>query len=400
MDIVENLRMAVKTLNANKLRSSLTMLGIIIGNASVIAMIGIGQGARNYTITRIESFGANRLFVFQDSNNPEGFTETERTLVLSDAEAIKTQALAVKEVAPVIESKLLVSYSSRRAFTSVKGVTLGYLEVKNSRVARGNFFNLSKQQNVRVVVLGAETARKLFNNEEPLGKKVQIENISFQVIGVMAAKGSFAGENEDDSVYVPITTMANQISGKRSPYGIPIDSLQVSAEDKQSIRAAAFQITNLLTQRHGSKDFNIVANKSFQDLVGQVTGAMSLLLATIASISLVVGGIGIMNIMLVSVTERTPEIGLRKAIGATQRDILSQFIIEAVILSIVGGLIGIFIGIGGTITVGVLTPLQPGVSLKAITLAVSVSGGIGLIFGVIPARQAARLSPIVALRSA
>jgi putative ABC transport system permease protein len=401
MDIVESIKMAVTTLNANKLRSSLTMLGIIIGNASVVAMIGIGQGSQNYTLTKLESFGANRLFVFQNSDNSEGFTATERTLVLSDAEAIKAQAPAVKEVAPVIESKLLISYRSRRAFTSVKGVTPGYLEVRNSSVARGRFFNLSQQQqNVQVVALGVETSRKIFGSEDPLGKEVKINNISFQVIGVMAAKGSFGGENEDDAAYIPITTMASQFGDKQSPYGIAIDSLQVSAQDKLSIRAAAFQITNLLTRLHGKKDFIVVSDKSFKDLVAQVTGVLSLMLTAIAGISLLVGGIGIMNIMLVSVTERTQEIGLRKAIGATQKDILSQFIIEAVILSVTGGFIGIGIGIGGTIIVGMLTPLKPSVPLMAIALTVGVSGGIGLFFGVVPARRAANLDPIVALKSA
>lgn len=243
-------------------------------------------------------------------------------------------------------------------------------------------------------------ARQLFGSDNPIGKEVQINNISFQVIEVMEAKGSFGGENEDDAAYVPITTMAAQSDGRQSPYGIPISSIQISAQDKLNVRAAAFQITNVLTRRHGKKDFTVVANKSFQELVGQVTGMMSLMLAAIASISLVVGGIGIMNIMLVSVTERTQEIGLRKAIGATQRDILSQFLIEAIILSVAGGLIGTGVGIGGAMLVGVFTPLKPSVPLAAITVAVSVSGSIGLIFGVVPARRAAQLDPIVALRSA
>ncbi|MGJ5674770.1 MAG: ABC transporter permease [Nostochopsis sp.] len=400
MDIIESVKMAIATIKANKLRSSLTMLGIIIGNASVIAMIGIGQGAQKYTLERLESFGGNRLMVFQGSNNSEGFTATEKTLVLSDAEAIKTQAPAVRQVAPEIRSSLLISYRSRRASTSVIGVTPGFLEVRNFTIARGRFFDSSQQQqNAQVVVIGSEVVRELFNSEDPLGKEVDINNISFQVIGVMATKGSSGANNEDDAVYLPITTMASQISGKQSPYGIPIDSLQVSVQNKQSIRAAAFQITNLLTRLHGKKDFIVLSDKSFQGLVNQVTGVLTLMLAAIASISLLVGGIGIMNIMLVSVTERTQEIGLRKAIGATEIDILSQFLIEAVILSAVGGLIGIFIGISGATIVGILTPLKPGVPLPAIILAIGVSCTIGVIFGVVPAKQAARLDPIVALRS-
>ena len=194
--------------------------------------------------------------------------------------------------------------------------------------------------------------------------------------------------------------MASQLVGRSSVYGIPVDYIEVSAKDKLSIRAAAFQITNLLTRQHGKKDFNVVANKSFLDLVGQVTGIMSVMLAAIAGISLVVGGIGIMNIMLVSVSERTQEIGLRKAVGATQQAILAQFLIEAVILSVAGGLVGIGVGVGGAMLVGVFTPLKPSVPLAAIAIAVGVSGSVGLIFGVVPARRAAQLDPIVALRSA
>jgi len=401
MDIIESVKMAVTTLTANKLRSSLTMLGIIIGNASVIAMIGIGQGTQNYTLEKLESFGPNRLSVFMGLEDIEGSASENPTLVLSDAEAIATQAPAVKEVAPRLSSSLTISYRSRSTQASITGTTPGLLYVRKMTVASGRFFDTSEQQqNAQVVALGPDLARKLFSSENPLGKEVQINNISFQVIGVMQAKGSFAGLNEDDVAYVPITTMADQLAGRRSALGIPIDYMEASAVDKQSIRAAAFQITNVLTRLHGKKDFTVVADKSFNDLVGQVTGALSLMLAAIAGISLVVGGIGIMNIMLVSVTERTQEIGLRKAIGATQRDILSQFLIEAVILSAAGGLVGIVVGIGGATIVGVLTPVKPSVPLPAITLAIGVSGGIGVIFGVVPAQQAARLDPIVALRSA
>ncbi|MBW4457209.1 MAG: ABC transporter permease [Nostoc indistinguendum CM1-VF10] len=401
MEIVESIKMAVTTLAANKLRSSLTMLGIIIGNASVIAMIGIGQGAQNYMLGRLEAFGANRLIVFSSSEDNEGLIATEPTLVLSDAEAIKAQVPAVAEVAPRISSKLSITYRSRRVSTDVVGTTLEYTSVMNILVDLGRFFDLSQQQqNAQVVALGPETARKLFNSDNPIGKEVLINNLSFQVIGVMQAKGSFLGNNPDSDAIVPITTMASQVVGRKSAIGIPIDSIQITAQDKSSIWAAAFQINNVLTRLHGKKDFTVVANKSFQDLIAQVLGAMSLLLAVIAGISLVVGGIGIMNIMLVSVTERTQEIGLRKAIGATQRDIMSQFIIEAVILSVAGGSIGIGIGIGGAMIVAVLTPLQPSVPLGAVAIAVGVSGSIGLIFGVVPARRAAQLDPIVALRSA
>jgi putative ABC transport system permease protein len=401
MHIIESVKMAVTTLTANKLRSSLTMFGMIIGNASVIAMIGIGQGAQNYTLEKLESFGQNRLVVFVSSEEIEGFIAENPTLVLSDAEAIASQAPSVKAVAPLIGSKLLISYRSRRTQTSVTGTTSESLYVRNAQVARGRFFDqFEQQQNAQVVALGSDVATKLFGSDNPIGKEVQINNLTFEVIGVMQAKGAFLGPSQDDIAYVPITTMAEKLAGRKSPYGIPVDYIEVSAQDKESIRAAAFQIINLLTQRHGKKDFSVVANKSFQNLVSQITGTLSLTLAAIAGISLLVGGVGIMNIMLVSVTERTQEIGLRKALGATQQAILTQFLIEAVILSVAGGLVGIGVGIGSGRLMAVLTPVKPSVPLEAIALAVGVSGSIGLIFGVIPARQAARLDPIVALRSA
>ena len=401
MDIFESVKMAVTTLTANKLRSCLTMLGITIGNAAVIALVGIGQGAQNYTSEKLESFGGNSLSVYANSEDTEGITTETPQLVLSDAEVIATQAPAVKAVAPQISSSLSISFLNRNTNSSITGTTLGFLYVRNMTVARGRFFNQSEQQqNMQVVTLGPELAQKLFGSEDPLGKEVQIKNVSFVVIGVMKAKGSFAGANPDDAAYVPITAMANQLTGRRSPYGIPIDVMQVSAKDKQSIRAAAFQITNILTRLRGKQDISVVSDKSFNDLISQITQALSLMLAAIASISLLVGGIGIMNIMLVSVTERTQEIGLRKAVGATQEAILAQFLIEAIILSVAGGLIGVGFGISSTMIVGIFTPLKPSVPVAAIALAVGVSGGIGLIFGVVPARRAAQLDPIVALRSA
>lgn len=398
--LIENARMAVSTLTVNKFRSALTMLGIIIGNASVISMIGIGQGAQSFVLGKLESFGRNRLIVFVSSDNVEGFSDLKPTLVIADAEAIASQAPSVKEVAPQIGSTLLVSYGNRITQTSVTGTTPGCVYVRNTPVARGRFFDLFEQQrNAPVIVLGSDLAKRLFDQEDPIGKVVQINNLSFQVVGVMQSKGSFLGPSEDDVAYIPISTMADQIVGKRSPYGIPVDYIEVSAKDNQSIRAAAFQVANLLTQRHGKKDFTVVANKSFQTLVNQLADVASFTLAAVASISLIVGGIGIMNIMLVSVTERTQEIGLRKAVGATQEDILVQFLVEAIVLSIAGGVIGILIGAGGMAIIGILTPLKPTISLSAISLSVSLSSGVGLFFGIVPAKKAAKLDPIDALRS-
>lgn len=400
MNLLESTNMAVKTLTANKLRSILTMLGITIGNASVIAMIAIGQGAQRFTQQQLESFGPNQLSVFSSDENAAGLQAAVPPLVLADAEAIATLAPAVREVAPQISSNLQLSRQERISKVNVTGTTAGILYVRNLRVQRGRFFDsLELQQNAQVTILGAAVARKLFGHENPLGQLVQIDHLSFQVIGVMQAKGAFMGVNPDEAAYVPITTMAVQLAGRQSPLGIAIDYLELSAQDQVSVRAAAFQTINILTRRRGKRDFMVVANKSVQDLVSQVTSALSLVLAAIAGISLLVGGIGIMNIMLVSVTERTQEIGLRKAIGATQQAILTQFLIEAMILSIAGGLVGTGMGACGAFMVSLFTPLQPTVPLATILLAVGVSGSIGLIFGVAPARQAAQLDPMTALRS-
>jgi putative ABC transport system permease protein len=399
MHLLENVKMAVKTLAANKLRSTLTVLGIVIGNASVIAMIGMGQGAQTFTQESIESLGANLLYVYRDWQGSEAVTGDPPQLLLSDAEALADQAQAVKLVSPIISSSLTVNYQSQTTRATVQGVTPSFLPVRNMRVRTGRFWDeMAQRQDATVVVLGDELSQKLFNRANPIGQEIQIGDRSFQVIGVLQRKGGALGVNPDVNAFIPITTMANQLVGRSVPGGVSIDEIEFSAKDRASIRAAAFQVTNILTRLHGKKDFLVVANKSVQDLLGQITGALSILLAAIAGISLLVGGIGIMNIMLVSVTERTEEIGLRKAIGAPEQSILQQFLIEAVILSVAGGIIGISIGMGSTVLVGMFTPLKPTVPLSAIVLATGVSGGIGLIFGVVPARQAAKLDPIVALR--
>jgi putative ABC transport system permease protein len=396
---LENIKMAVTTLAANKLRSFLTVLGIVIGNASVVAIIGLGQGAQSFTQAKVESLGANLLYVFVGGGETEGESDEVPQLLLSDAEAIADQAPAVKIVSPMIATSLTLNYQNRTTKATGQGVTPDFLQARNMQVATGRFWSVAEQrQESAVVVLGAELAQKLFGRASPLGQDVQIGDRTFQIIGVLQRKGAFLGVNPDADAHIPITTMASQLAGRSVPSGIAIDQIEVSANDQASIRAAAFQVNNIMTRLHGKKDFSVIANKSVQDLLGQITGVLSVLLAAIAAVSLLVGGIGIMNIMLVSVTERTQEIGLRKAIGAPESAILQQFLIEAVILSVAGGLIGIGIGVGSALLVGVFTPLKPTVPISAIVLATSVSGGIGLVFGVVPARQAAKLDPIVALR--
>jgi len=405
MDIVESIKMATTTLVANKLRSSLTMLGIIIGNASVIAMIGIGEGAQKYIAKELESLGPNVLFVIPGNRETQRISlDLPKTLVLADAEAIASQVPSVQAVAPEFNSRSLVTYRNKNTNVNVIGTTPGFLPVRQFDVARGRFLtNLDIKRSNQVVVLGADLAERLFENVDPVGQQLRLKNVTFQVIGVLESKGSNLGVDYDDAAFVPITTMANRIAGRTSPYGIELTYLVAAAKNADSVDAAEFQITNLLRLRHkltGEDDFTINTQKDALETVGKITGALTLMLAAIAGISLFVGGIGVMNIMLVSVTERTQEIGLRKAIGAREADILIQFMIEAVILSAAGGVLGTLIGVGGSLLIGAVTPLQAGVSPVAIVLAVGVSGSIGLFFGVVPARRAAKLDPIVALRSA
>lgn len=404
MDLGESIKMASTTLVANKLRSSLTMLGIIIGNASVIALVGIGQGAQKLASDQFESLGPNLLFIVPGSQEARNTTlELPKTLVLEDAKAIKNQVPSIAEVSPQINSRLLVTYRNRNTTTAITGATPEFLSVRSFDVARGRFITyLDLDRNNQVVALGADLAKKLFSNSDPIGQTVRIKNASFQVIGVMEPKGAFLGDNQDDTAFVPLTTMANRIVGRTSPYGTQVTFISVSANNQSSIGAAKFQIENLLRLRHkitDEDDFTVRTQKDILTIVGTITGGLTLLLAAIAGISLLVGGIGVMNIMLVSVTERTQEIGLRKAIGAQERDILIQFLIEAVILSAAGGLIGTGLGISVIQLVAIASPLKAGISPVAIVLAVSVSGSIGLFFGVVPARRAAKLDPIVALRS-
>jgi putative ABC transport system permease protein len=405
MDIVESVKMAATTLVANKLRSSLTMLGIMIGNASVIAMVGIGQGAQRLAAEQFESLGPNVLFVVPGSQKTRNTTfEVPKTLVLEDARAIATQVPSVQDVAPQINSRQLVTYRSKNTTTLILGTTPEYLSARSFDVDRGRFItDLDIKRSNQIVILGSELADKLFDNQDPIGQQLRIKNISFQVVGVMKTKGSALGDNPDEAAYVPITTVANRIVGNTSPFGLEVTAISISAKDEDSIGAAQFQVANLLRLRHkinGEDDFTVRSQKDLLGIVNTITSGLTFMLAAIAAISLFVGGIGVMNIMLVSVTERTQEIGLRKAIGAREQDILIQFIIEAVILSAAGGLLGTLIGVGGISLVSAFTPLKAGISPVAIVIAVSVSGGIGLFFGVVPARRAAKLDPIVALRSA
>lgn len=404
LHVFEHLQMAIATLRTNKMRSGLTMLGIIIGNASVIAMIGLGQGAQKLAADEFESLGSNVLFIIPGSRAAQRTTiDLPKTLVWEDAKAIAEQVPNVAGVAPQINGRGNVRFRGVNKDSLIVGVTPEFPDVREFVLDRGRFIvDDDLKRNKRIAVVGSEIVDEMFQNVDPIGQKIRVRNLSFDIVGVMAEKGASIGTNLDNAVYVPLTTMANQVVGRTSPFGTEVTFISVSGEREDRVRAMTFQIENLLRLRHkivDEDDFSVQSQQDLLEVADTITGALTTMLAAIAGISLLVGGIGIMNIMLVSVTERTKEIGLRKALGATPDDILVQFLIEAVILAGIGGVLGTSLGLGGILLTNTFTPLAAPISTTSIIIAVGVSGGIGLFFGVFPARQAAKLDPIVALRS-
>ena len=404
LPVGESVAMALATLRANRMRSLLTMLGIVIGNASVITLVGIGRGAQNLAANQLSSLGANVLFVVPGNNDTrrQGL-ETPKTLVLEDAKAIAEQVPSVRRVAPQITLNTVVQAGALSSSATVTGVTPNFLEVRSFEVAQGRFFNDSDLRSARnVTVIGPDLRDKLLPTGSAIGRQLRIRDQSFEVIGVLVPKGAVFGTNQDETAYVPLTTMVSRLSGRDPTYGISLSFISVEARDERSTSAAAFQITNLLRQRHRilrEDDFAVRSQKDAQQIVGNITGGLTLMLGAIGAVSLLVGGIGIMNIMLVSVSERTEEIGLRKALGARSDDVLIQFLVESLVLASLGGLIGSAAGVGTVALVALVTPLPAAISSWMVLATVGLSGSIGLFFGVVPARRAARLDPIVALRS-
>jgi putative ABC transport system permease protein len=400
----ETVGMALNTLKANRLRSLLTMLGIVIGNASVITLVGVGKGAQNLAEGQLNTLGANVLFVVPGNNDSrrQGI-DFPKTLVLEDAEAIAEQVPSVRRVVPQITLSAVLQAGSKSASTSVSGVTPDFISVRRFDVAQGRFLDRRDLEGARnVVVIGPDLRDKLLPVGSAIGRNLRIRDQSFEVIGVMAPKGAVFGQNQDEAAYIPLTTMVSRLSGRDPTYGVSLNFISVEARDEASTGAAKFQITNLLRQRHNilrEDDFAVRSQKDALSIVGTITGGLTLMLAAIGAISLLVGGIGIMNIMLVSVSERTSEIGLRKAIGARSNDVLSQFLVEALVLSSLGGVIGSALGLSAVAAVAALTPLPAAIGGGSVLITVGLSGSIGLIFGVLPARRAARLDPITALRS-
>ncbi len=404
ISLKEAFNMAGKTLVSNKLRSSLTMLGIIIGNASVITLVGLGRGAQTLAKNQLSNLGANVLFIVPGNNDTRrrGIS-FPKNLVLEDSIAINNQVPSVKKVAPQISANEIVQSNSKSLNISIAGVTPEFLDVRSFEVDEGRFISQSDVNSARsFVVIGPDLKEDFFKGNSVIGEKIRIKDHTYEIIGILKPKGAVFGSNQDKNAYIPLTTMVNRISGKDPTYGVSLSFISVEATSKNKTSAAKFQITNLLRQRHNivrDDDFAVRSQEDALNIVTNITSGLTFLLAGIGAVSLIVGGIGIMNIMLVSVSERTEEIGLRKAIGAKQSDILIQFLFEALILSTIGGLVGTTTGLTGVFLLGVITPLPASVGITTTLSTMIISGSIGLIFGVLPAKRASQLDPIVALRS-
>ena len=404
ISLKEAFNMAGKTLVSNKLRSSLTMLGIIIGNASVITLVGLGRGAQTLAKNQLSNLGANVLFIVPGNNDTRrrGIS-FPKNLVLEDSIAINNQVPSVKKVAPQISANEIVQSNSKSLNISIAGVTPEFLDVRSFEVDEGRFISQSDVNSARsFVVIGPDLKEDFFKGNTVIGEKIRIKDHTYEIIGILKPKGAVFGSNQDKNAYIPLTTMVNRISGKDPTYGVSLSFISVEATSKNKTSAAKFQITNLLRQRHNivrDDDFAVRSQEDALNIVTNITSGLTFLLAGIGAVSLIVGGIGIMNIMLVSVSERTEEIGLRIAIGAKQSDILIQFLFEALILSTIGGLVGTTTGLTGVFLLGVITPLPASVGITTTLSTMIISGSIGLIFGVLPAKRASQLDPIVALRS-
>ena len=403
MDLLAILRIAIRALTRNKMRSLLTMLGIIIGVGAVIATVGLGQGAQQQVQNQIASMGTNLLYISSGSVNKGGIRlggGATKTLVNDDMKAIEQEVPTIAEAAPGAGTSAQVVSDNQNWYTRVTGTEPQYFDIRNWTFDRGgNFTADDVQRATNVVVLGATVQQNLFANADSIGQTVRIGTLPFQVVGVLTAKGqSGLGQDQDDGVYVPITTLQKKITGQDW-----LQYIMASAVSQPASYAAQGQITALLRDRHRIRpgqddDFTVRNLADVAQLADESSKVMTMLLASIAGVSLIVGGIGIMNIMLVSVTERTREIGIRIAIGATEGDVLRQFLSESVVLSLAGGIMGILFGVASSIAITKLLGWNILVSPAAMGAAVVFSMAVGIFFGFYPARKAAMLDPIEALR--
>jgi putative ABC transport system permease protein len=395
-------QVAMTAIGRNKMRSALTALGIIIGVACVLTMIGVGQGSRDAIASQISSLGTNFLLVMPGAATQSGariFTG-QPTLTEEDVSAVAAECPSLAYVSPFSMTGAQVVFGDQNWGTRIQGVGADWACVRSWNAARGDYFGEAEVRSAaRVCLLGATVANALFDGD-PVGETVRIKNIPFRVVGVLETKGaSLTGQDQDDTVIAPYTTVMRVLKGATK-----VDAFLASAASPDAVEAAQSEIEALLRQRHrirpgADSDFIIRSQQEISQAADQTSGTLSLLLATAASISLVVGGIGIMNIMLVSVHERTREIGLRRALGARRRDILTQFLVEALTLSVAGGLLGVLVGIAASRFVAWKEQWPIGVSPAAVAVAFGFAASVGIVFGFFPARQASRLKPIEALRA-
>lgn len=395
--------MAFTALYANKLRSLLTMLGIIIGVGAVIAMVSVGMGVRSNVQESIASLGSNMLIVSPGSSNrsgPRGAAGSMRTLKYEDAQAIASKVRNIENISPSVSNSYQIVNGNQNWNSSVQGVTPEYMNIKSLTVGSGSFItadNLKKRE--RVAVIGTTVAENLFGEENPVGKNIRVNNQPFRIIGLLESKGqSSMGQDQDDVVIIPLTTAQERMLGITY-----VQSISVQVKEAAYMDQVQEDIETLLRQRHkivGDKedDFHVRNLTSLMETMTQTTTMITLLLGSVAGISLVVGGIGIMNIMMVSVTERTREIGIRKALGATFSNIMMQFLIESVVIGVIGGLIGIGVGCGLSYVIAGVGGFTTVITWQPIFVSFTFSVGIGLLFGILPARKAAKLDPIEALR--
>ena len=408
MNVVQSARIALRALRVNKLRSALTMLGIIIGVGAVIAMVAVGSGAQARVAEQIQSLGSNLIIVFSGSSTQGGIRlgqGTQLTITEDDAYAIQREVPAVQVAAPSSRGTVQVVYGNLNWSTSVQGVTPEYLEARDWGLAEGRSILPEDYDGAtKVVLLGQTTALNLFGDSDPMGQIIRIRKVPFTVVGILDRKGQNSwGQDQDDVVIIPLSTAKKKVLGVSQANARSVGFISIKILPEEDMADAENQIRGLLRQRHRLQpyqddDFTLRNLSEILQTQEQSTKVMTYLLAAIASVSLLVGGIGIMNIMLVSVTERTREIGLRMSVGATGFDVLTQFLVEAMVLSGIGGLVGIGLGAGGALFVSRVVHWPVIVSLPTVALAAAFSVAVGVLFGFYPAWNASRLDPIDALR--
>ncbi|MDG1844734.1 MAG: ABC transporter permease [Nitrospinaceae bacterium] len=400
MLILDLFKMALRSLIANTMRTFLTALGMIIGVASVISMISIGEGARQQTLSTIEKFGTNIITIKPGrKKNRHVSSDTVKTLMLSDAEAIEKNIPLITGVAAQVYRSAQLKYGSKNTNTTVRGTGEQYLKLSNFTIERGRYFSKEEVRSIRkVAVIGSTVLKNLFGDSNAIGKKIKVSGNNYLIIGSTKPKGALSWFDPDDQIFIPVTTAQKRLFGLDH-----IQSIDVQAKKMEELEAIKKDIDLLLRVRHGihegeDSDFHVQNSSQWLNSWGDAAKTFTYLLGGIAGISLLVGGIGIMNIMLVSITERTKEIGIRMAIGAKKREIMEQFLIESVLISFIGGGLGILLGVIISQTVSKIGGWDTIVSTQSIILAFGFSVGIGIFFGFYPARKAANLNPIDALR--